>query len=52
MESEAYPGFDWICIQKQAGSSKLVTTDFNNALPMYGELKSYGDPIRKRADYL
>jgi hypothetical protein len=51
-KSEAYPGFELDLNAETSRQFKVGYNRLNNTLPMYGELKSYGDPIRKRADYL
>jgi hypothetical protein len=50
--SEAYPGFELILTTESNRQFKVGYNRFDNASPMYGVLQSFGDPIRKRADYL
>lgn len=50
--SDAYPGFE---LHLEVGESRRFKVGYNrydSAVPMYGLLQSYGDPIRKRTDYL
>ncbi|HZH95903.1 MAG TPA: hypothetical protein VEY06_08465 [Flavisolibacter sp.] len=51
-KSEAFPGFELLLNSVTGIQFKVGYNRFNNTSPMYGELKSFGDPIRKRADYL
>jgi len=50
--SDAYPGFELLFDTETAMPFKVGYNRFNDALPMFGQLKSFGDPIRKRTDYL
>jgi|GEM_PF-89424 len=50
--SDAYPGFELLFNTKTATPFKVGYNRFNDALPMYGQLQSFGDPIRKRTDYI
>jgi hypothetical protein len=50
--SEVYPGFELLHNYTKGRQYKVGYNRFDNTSPMYGELKSFGDPIRKRADYL
>lgn len=49
-KSEVYPGFELDINTKTNREFKVGYNRFDNASPMYGELISYGDPIRKRVD--
>ena len=51
-KSEEYPGFELIINTNTNKQFKVGYNRFNSASPMFGEVKSYGDPIRKRTDYL
>lgn len=51
-KSEAYPGFEFILDSQANRQFKVGYNRFNNVSPMYGVLQSFGDPIRKRGDYL
>lgn len=51
-KSEAYPGFELLINPTGSRQFKVGYNRFNNSLPMFGELKSYGDPIRKPTDFL
>lgn len=50
--SEAFPGFELLMPENTNARFKVGYNRFNEVSPMYGEIKSYGDPIRKRTDYL
>jgi hypothetical protein len=50
--SDLFPGFELVLNAEISRQFKVGYNRFNNASPMYGILQSYGDPIRKRADYL
>jgi hypothetical protein len=45
--SEALPGFELIFHERPSRQFKIGHNRFDNANPMYGELRSFGDPIRK-----
>lgn len=49
--SDAFPGFELEFDSDGQRKFKVGHNRFNSALPMYGELKSYGDPIRKLNDW-
>lgn len=51
-KSDAFPGFELILDAETSRKFKVGYNRFSNTSPMYGVLQSYGDPIRKRADYL
>lgn len=51
-KSEAYPGFELVLNAETSRQFKVGYNRFNNTSSMYGMLQSFGDPIRKRADYL
>lgn len=51
-KSEVYPGFELVLSTETNRQFKVGYNRFNDASPMYGILQSFGDPIRKRADYL
>lgn len=51
-KSETYPGFELLFNAKTNRQFKVGFNRFNNTSPMYGEIISYGDPLRKRANYL
>lgn len=48
--SDAFSGFELIFDSDAERKFKVGHNRFNSATPMYGELKSYGDPIRKLTD--
>jgi hypothetical protein len=50
--SELFPGFELIFSSKEEPRLKVGYNRFANADPMYGKVISFGDPIRKRTDYL
>lgn len=49
--SEAFPGFELLFEDGGTLKFKIGYNRFDNAAPMYGQLISYGDPIRKSMDY-
>ena len=51
-KTEAYPGYELILNADTNRQFKVGHNRFNDSSPMYGTLQSFGDPIRKRADYL
>ena len=46
--SEQFPGFELLFDSTERALFKVGHNRFDNAAPMYGTIKSYGDPIRKR----
>jgi hypothetical protein len=51
-QSAAFPGFELLFGTEKDMQFKVGYNRFNNASPMFGRVVSYGDPIRKRTDYL
>lgn len=45
--SDAFPGFELVFNSGAVRKLKVGYNRFNSASPMYGEIKSYGDPLRK-----
>ena len=51
-ESDQFPGFELKSGSAEAALFKVGYNRFENAAPMYGSIVSYGDPIRKRTEFL
>ena len=51
-KSADFPGFELVFTQAGELGFKVGYNRFNNAAPMYGQVVSFGDPIRKRTEYL
>ena len=49
--SPAFPGFELVFGNGETLNFKTGYNRFDNAAPMYGQLASYGDPIRKITEY-
>jgi hypothetical protein len=50
--SDAFPGFELFFNTNTTTPFRVGYNRYSGASPMYGELKSFGDPIRKRTEYL
>lgn len=50
--SDQFPGFELSLGNSEEPTFKVGYNRFHNAAPMYGKVISFGDPIRKRTDYL
>lgn len=50
--SELFPGFELMFSNQEHPYFKVGYNRFANAAPMYGNVKSFGDPIRKKTDYI
>jgi hypothetical protein len=50
--SDSFPGFELLFSNLEEPAFKVGHNRFDNAVPMYGKVISFGDPIRKRTDYL
>jgi hypothetical protein len=50
--SDAYPGFELLFDKETKAVFRVGYNRFDDISPMYGQLKSFGDPIRKRTEYL
>jgi hypothetical protein len=50
--SDLFPGFELEFSSKEEPHFKVGYNRFANAAPMYGKVISFGDPIRKKTDYL
>jgi hypothetical protein len=50
--SDSFPGFELLFSNMEEPVFKVGYNRFNNAVPMYGKVISFGDPIRKKTDYL
>jgi hypothetical protein len=49
--SERYPGFELIQNAEEVRKFKVGYNRFESSAPMFGTLKSFGDPIRKPTDH-
>lgn len=50
--SDLFPGFEFLFNNIEEPTFKAGYNRYANAAPMYGKVISFGDPIRKRTDYL